>query len=182
MIVIVVAGYSFYWHPGGPDFGSRYWYPLIIPGVVLTVRGAQVLADRLRELDSTNLIAARLCVFIVAATLLGFVSVMPWRAVEKYHRYMGMSDDVATLARSNGFETGALVFVHAGGEHYDSEIEFGAAFVFNPRTLSHPGTIYARYENPEQQSRIAALYPGRPVWHIDQNEHGRFDVIKAPIR
>ena len=34
------AGMSLYWFSGGPDFGPRYWYQMILPCAVLTIRGA----------------------------------------------------------------------------------------------------------------------------------------------
>lgn len=46
-LAAIWAAMSLYWFSGGSDFGARYWYAMILPCVVLTVRGAQGLAWRM---------------------------------------------------------------------------------------------------------------------------------------
>lgn len=184
MVAIIVGGYVFYWHPGGPDFGSRYWYPLIIPFTVLTVRGLQVLIEKLRLIKEARLIMPQVVVFVALATIISFVNMMPWRSMEKYYRYMSMSDDLRALSVEKGFDDGALVFVHTRGmdRRYDREKDYAGAFIHNPPTLEDPGTIYVRFENPEQMRRIISHFPGRPVWHIGPHPDraGEYVVLKYP--
>ena len=104
----VVLGHSFYWAPGGPDFGARYWYVIIVPLVVLTVRGAQAIGARL----SGSAAGLRLSAAILIATASAFLFVLPWRCVTKYYRYRGIGGEVRSLESNNKFD-GALVFVRA---------------------------------------------------------------------
>lgn len=185
MIAIVVGGYTFYWHPGGPDFGSRYWYPLILPSVVLTVRGIQVLNEKLQDFDAAKLITSRLVLFVALATAISFINVMPWRSMEKYYRYMSMSNDLASLAKEEGFDQGALVFVHVRtDDHYNDQKDYAGAMFYNPPTLNDPGTVYARYLSPDKQVKVMTHFPGRPVWHIaaSPDHDGEYIVVKRPNR
>ncbi|MGD8277922.1 MAG: glycosyltransferase family 39 protein, partial [Gemmatimonadota bacterium] len=43
----VVVAHAFYWFNGGPDFGARYWYLVLLPCLVLAVRGIQTVGERL---------------------------------------------------------------------------------------------------------------------------------------
>src|SRR5690606_8209702 len=44
-VIVAVAGiHSFYYFSGGPDFGARYWYLILLPCLVLTARGLEWLA------------------------------------------------------------------------------------------------------------------------------------------
>src|SRR4029077_9687084 len=45
VIVAVVGTYSFYWFSGGPDFGARYWYLILVPCIALTVSGIRFLEN-----------------------------------------------------------------------------------------------------------------------------------------
>ena len=45
-----IGTFFFYWYSGGPDFGARYWYLILVPLVVLSVRGLQALQGSLLEL------------------------------------------------------------------------------------------------------------------------------------
>ena len=44
VIAVIVGLHCFYWFSGGPDFGARYWYLVLIPCIVLAVRGLDVLS------------------------------------------------------------------------------------------------------------------------------------------
>ena len=48
-VICAIAGiHSFYWFSGGPDFGARYWYLILVPCLVLTARGLEWI-DRAAE-------------------------------------------------------------------------------------------------------------------------------------
>src|SRR5262249_15421499 len=85
-IVAVVGTYSLYWFSGGPDFGARYWFLLLIPCVALTARGIERMGT-----DRILPVAACLC-------LLSVLVFVPWRARDKYRGYLGMSPDILRLA------------------------------------------------------------------------------------
>ncbi|MEJ7812352.1 MAG: glycosyltransferase family 39 protein [Gemmatimonadaceae bacterium] len=40
-IAAVVGVHSLYWFSGGPDFGARYWYLILIPCIALSARGLE---------------------------------------------------------------------------------------------------------------------------------------------
>src|SRR5687767_1977683 len=49
LIVIagVVGAHTFYWFSGGPDFGARYWYLIIVPCCALAARGLGILEGKM---------------------------------------------------------------------------------------------------------------------------------------
>ncbi len=159
VLLAVGGGYSFYWFSGGPDFGARYWYQMLVPLVVLTVRGAQEAAQRLaRATDEAG--GQRLWVFALAASLVAFVTVVPWRALDKYYNYRGMRPDIRLLQRENSFGN-SLVLVQ--GEVWP---DYCSAVIFSPPTLESAGTIYAWDAGPAHTARLRAHYQDRPVWIV----------------
>ena len=176
-MLVVVGGHSFYWFSGGPDFGARYWYQTLVPLTVLSVRGAQILQQRVLDGDGTELAGVRVATFVIAASLVGFINVIPWRSLGKYHRYRGMSADVGRLARARDLGH-SLVFVQAR----DPE-DYASAFIFNPRTLDAPGTIYARDAGPVHRLILERHFADRQVWLVARSpdRDGRFRVQAGPL-
>ncbi len=176
LTVAIAAGYGVYWFSGGPDFGARYWYLILIPLVVLTARGLQEARRRWPESGGSTIGSARVSAFVVAASLIALINVMPWRSLGKYHNYRDMSADMARLARTCQFGH-SLVFVR-GNDISD----YPAALIFNPPTLESPGTIYARDLGPENRQSVAQHFPERPVWIVaaDPATAGRFTVVDGP--
>ena len=159
VVLAVVGGYSFYWFSGGPDFGARYWYQLLVPLVVLTVRGVQE-AGRQFPQHSDKVMGRRFWVFALAAGLVAVVNVVPWRALDKYHNYRGMRADIRSLSQENAFGN-SLVLIQ--GEVFP---DFTSAAIFNPPTLESSGTIYAFDAGPAQSIRLRKFYADRPVWIV----------------
>jgi len=151
LVAASTLGYSIYWFSGGPDLGPRYWYPAIVPLVALTARATTILTGRL----------SRVATFVVLASLLGFLTVMPWR-FGKYHEYRGVSGAVRRLADANQFGH-ALVFIRSA----DRE-DYQSAFSLNPSTLSGSGTIYLWDRNPGARGAIVAAFPGRTIWVVER--------------
>ncbi|MFQ5466226.1 MAG: glycosyltransferase family 39 protein, partial [Thermodesulfobacteriota bacterium] len=164
--IAAVAGiHSFYWYAGGPDFGARYWYPVIIPSVVLTARGVLTLADGARpgeraggESGGWRVVAAVLLLSVMATG-----AFVPWRAADKYKNYLAMRPDIRTIAKERSFGR-SLVLIR--GERFP---DYASAAVYNPLDLNTDtdATIYAWARDPGVAERAARAYPGRPVWLVD---------------
>ena len=180
---------SCYWFSGGPDYGARYWYQMILPLAVLTVRGARRAGEKLSggvaELRRREL-PQRVWAFVALASLIGAVNVIPWRALDKYKNYRYVRGEVRALARERNFGK-SLVFVNTGEKHrlpWQSS-PFASAFALNPLTLdpSEPGTIYVRDLGPESVARIRAAYPDRPAWFLQGpgGLSGHFSVTEGPL-
>ena len=96
----VVSGiHSFYYFSGGPDFGARYWYLVLVPCIALTARGleaVEIAAERRGPGEGLRPLAAAAAMGL--ASLLVFV---PWRATDKYYHYRGIRPDVR-VARGSG--------------------------------------------------------------------------------
>jgi hypothetical protein len=192
-LVALWAGLNLYWFHGGPDFGPRYWYQMMLPCSVLTVRGAQVFAARWiscakngganeakrtveAPVTASASAASRVWAFVVLASLLGTVNLLTWRSLDKYYRYRGMRADIREFERQFGR---SLVFVRG-----DLFPDYAAAFVENPPDLDRdaPGPIFARDLGPESRARLQAYYSGRPVWIVaGPSETGaEYRIVERP--
>lgn len=156
LILAVVASYSAYWFSGGPDFGARYWFLVIVPCAVLTVRGAQALAERLGPHGFPAVVTGMLILSLSA-----FVNVFPWRAIDKYHHYRGMRPDLRELDRR--YEFGPSLVLIRGNRHPD----YASAFPYNPLDLHASRPVFAWDRSPEVRARLLAAYPERPVWIVE---------------
>lgn len=167
LVAWVVVGHSFYWFSGGPDFGPRYWYQLLVPLVTLSVVAAMSIRDRV----------AAVVPFVVAAVACAAITFVPWRSVTKYHHYRDMSGEVAHLAAEAGIVDG-LVLVRPAGPR-----DYAAAFVLNPPTLRHGATIYARDADSTNTAAVVTAFPDRPVWLIGRGETAGtpFTVLAGPL-
>jgi hypothetical protein len=192
----VWAAMSCYWFSGGPDFGARYWYQMIVPLAALTVRGAQQAGVRLEAAAPAPqgvalalrpaLHAQRVWAFVAVAGFIGAANLFPWRTMDKYKNYRYVRGEVRALARQHNFGK-SLVFIRAderGLLPWHSSA-YGSAFSLNPLTLdpSEPGTIYARDIGPESVARIRASYPDRPAWFLEapRGLEGHFRVVEGPV-
>lgn len=177
IIAAVIFAYSFYWFSGGPDFGARYWFQIFVPLIVLTVRAVQELQRRWVEGGARPQTALRVPAFVIAASLVAFLNVVPWRALGKYHDYRGLNASVGQLARTYDFGR-SLVLVR-GNLKYD----YRQAFVFNPPTLQSDGTIYARDRGPAVRAALFQYFPDRPVWIIARSpvDESKFVVVAGPL-
>ena len=116
VIVVVLTVYSLYWFSGGPDFGARYWYVMLVPCVALTVRGIQFLESTLQG-TSTGATGndARVMVAVLSLCALTLMNYFPWRAIDKYHHYLGMRADIRDLAKECDF--GRSIVLIRGNRH-----------------------------------------------------------------
>ena len=150
---LVIGAHALYWFSGGPDFGARYWYLVIIPLIVLSARSLLEFGSG-SEGGRTWAAAA----VLVAGVMTVFV---PWRAVDKYHNYRAMRPDVRVLAEEQQFGD-ALILVRG-----NQDPDYQGALVLNPLDLTGPGPIYAWDRSLEVRAELLAAYPDRPVWVID---------------
>lgn len=173
VIAVIVGIHTFYYFGGGPDFGARYWYLTIIPCVALTARGVEFLADR--STPASGGPKARVLIAVAALCLLALVNYFPWRAVDKYHHYLGMRPDVRYLAEQHGF--GRSLVLIRGERHPD----YASAATYNPLDLRADVPIYAWDRDPETRAQALRAYPDRPVWIVDGPSRGRgFQIVAGP--
>lgn len=171
-IVAIVAAMSLYWFSGGPDFGARYWFMIMIPCAALVARGIEILESATDRTAGPRVLPA------AAALSLGALLVfVPWRAIDKYPGYRGMRPDVRRLAAEHDFGR-SLVLVR-GRPHPD----YASAFVYNPVDLTSDATLYVHDRDPGLRARTLAAYPDRPVWILDgPTITGRgFEIAAGPI-
>jgi 4-amino-4-deoxy-L-arabinose transferase-like glycosyltransferase len=150
MLAIVLTtfiAYFFYYYSGGPDFGARYWFLMIVPLAVFTVRGM----DQLR--------GANLAVLVLS--LFALINYIPWRAMDKYHHYWNMRPDIRELAKKHSFGK-SLVFIRG-----ESHPDYSSAAIYNPLDLNAEAPIYVWDKNEEVREKLLRHYTGRTEWTIN---------------
>ncbi len=180
MIATVFGTVSLYWFSGGPDFGARYWYLMLIPLVVLAARGIEFLE---RSFDS-GLIGSyhthhgiRVVAAVLSLCIITLINYFPWRAIDKYHRYLGMRPDIRSLAIANGF--GRSLVLIRGDRHPD----YASTAAFNPLDPYADVPIYAWDQNPKVTTQVVRAYSDRPIWIVNGPSITRrgFQVLAGPL-
>lgn len=169
-LAIVLAN-SFYWFSGGPDFGARYWYLVIVPLVLLSVSGLRALEARVAE-------PARARALVLVLVSFAWLAWVPWRAVDKYHRYRGMDPGIRALAAQHDFGR-SLVLVR-GRRHPD----YDSAAVYNPLDLEADAPIYAWDRSPGVRTELIEHYADRDVWLVvgpASSSTGRWKILDGPV-
>lgn len=165
-----VAALNLYWFSGGADYGARYWYQVIVPLVVLTLRGAQEFSARTAN--------ARIWLFVAYASIAGLLTVMPWRAADKYRHYRGTGTELQQLASAQNF--GRSLVIIRGRPWPD----FAEASPLNPAqiTTQHDGPIFAREINATTTETLRAILSDRPVWIVEGPSvtGGGFRIAESP--
>jgi len=178
VVAAIFATYSLYWFSGGPDFGARYWYLMIVPCVALTVRGIQFL-KRMFEAAPTGSSdkGTWVIVAVLSLCMLTLVNYFPWRAIDKYHHYLRMRPDIRYLAKEYGF--GRSLVLIRGNSHPD----YASAWIYNPLDLRADAPVYAWDRNPEVRAEVLKAYPDRPVWLVNGPSitHRGFKVVGGPL-
>ena len=163
-----------FWFSGGPDFGARYWFLILLPCTVLSARSFEWLGSVFSAAipDAHGRLLAGVLVLCAFAILV----YVPWRAMDKYHGYLRMVPDVRELAAEEKFGR-SLVFIR-GEEHPD----YASAFVYNPLDLRAAAPVYVRDRSPEVAARVMQAFPDRPVWVLNGPSitGGRFEVVVRP--
>jgi hypothetical protein len=161
----------FYYFSGGPDFGARYWYLMLLPLVVFTVGGLRRLQELLPQAEG------RLQASMVALCAMALVNYFPWRAIDKYHHYEQMRPDVRELAEQLDFGP-ALVLVR-GDRHPD----YASAAAYNPLDLSAPAPVYAWDRSHEVRRQVIEAYRDRRVWILEgpTRTGAGYRVVAGPL-
>jgi 4-amino-4-deoxy-L-arabinose transferase-like glycosyltransferase len=173
VIATVFVAYFPYYFSGGPDFGPRYWYLMIIPCVALTVRGMQALGTRIGgETGNT-----RVTVAVGMLCLMALINYIPWRAADKYTHFWSMRPDVRVLAEEYDF--GRSLVLIRGKSHPD----YTSAAVYNPLDLDADVPVYAWDADLRVRAQVVTAYRDRPVWIVNGPSitHGGFEVVKGPL-
>lgn len=178
VIVLTWVAYFFNYFSGGPDFGARYWFLMIVPLVALTARGALTFGASADERTAPSVPIAwaetRWLTAVALASVGGMLVFMPWRATDKYWRYRGMTPAISTLAHEQNFNR-SLVIV-AGREAPD----FASAATYNPLDLGDAVPVYAHESSPAVDSALIHAFADRPVWFVDgPSRSGHGYVIRA---
>jgi hypothetical protein len=178
VIAAVFVAYFFYYFSGGPDFGARYWYLMIIPCTALTVRGIQLLEERLDYLITDATSRAPLVMgSVLSLCLMTLINFFPWRAIDKYHQYLGMRPDIRYLAQEYDFGR-SLVLIRGNG-HPD----YASAAAYNPIDLHADMPIYAWDKDQNVRRELSKAYSDRKVWIIDGPSltHSGFKIVAEPL-
>jgi hypothetical protein len=174
VIAAIIGVHSLYWFSGGPDFGARYWYLILVPCIALTARAVVLAADWLAAgaapaaptaPTAPAALAADLRTRLLAGSLLlsalAIIAFVPWRATDKYFHYRLMRPDVRSLAAEHEFGR-SLVLVR-GRRHPD----YASAAVYNPLDLHADAPVYIWDRDPEITQAALRAYADRPVWIVD---------------
>ena len=149
VIIVTVACFALYWYSGGPDFGARYWYLILIPCVVLTIRGLQFLQEKFdSSLNGLKNSTAYLAVAVLILSLFSLFNYVPWRALDKYRHYLLMQPDIQRLAEMNHFDQ-SLVLIR--GQAFP---DFASAAVYNPLEWDADQPIFAFDKDAKTESAL----------------------------
>jgi hypothetical protein len=170
----VILAYAPYWYSGGPDFGARYWYLILLPCVALSARGLEWIETKL---GATGRNDVRATAAVAALCCLALINYFPWRSVDKYHHYLGMRPDVRELARVHDFGR-SLVLIR--GERFP---DYASAAIYNPLDLRADAPVYAWDRDAAVRDRLLKLYADRPVWILEgpTRTHAGFEVLAGPL-
>ncbi len=160
VITAVFLSFFFYYFSGGPDFGARYWFLMVVPLVVLTIRGIQTLAYKL-DPGVQSFAYERILTGVLILNILALINFFPWRSVDKYYQYLNMQPGIQSFIRENQFDQD-LIFVR--GENFP---DYASAALYNPIDFSSDAPIFAFDVNPETTRRVINAFSDREVWWIN---------------
>jgi 4-amino-4-deoxy-L-arabinose transferase-like glycosyltransferase len=177
-VAAVVGTYSLYWFSGGPDFGARYWYLIIVPCVALTVSGIRFLENAVQETTAkSSANRARVLTVALSMCILTLLNYLPWRAIDKYFHYLRMRPDIRDMAEE--YHLGKSLVLIRGDRYPD----YASAAIYNPLDLNADATVYAWDRNSEVRAKVVSAYSDRPIWLVDgPTLTGRgFKVTAGPV-
>jgi hypothetical protein len=178
VVAVLFWLHFFYYFSGGPDFGARYWFLMLVPLVALTARGIQYLERKLQA-DPIGSVRSStwVMVAVVSLCLLTLINFFPWRAIDKYFHYRGMRPDIRHLAKEYGFGQ-SLVLVRG-----DARPDYVSAAAYNPVDLRADVPVYAWDRDTEVRLQVLNAYQDRSVWIVDGpslTQNG-FRVVAGPL-
>ena len=178
VIAVTLGFYSLYWFNGGPDFGARYWYLMLVPLIILTVRGIFSLEERISsELTSLADRGIPITIAVLLLCIITMVNYLPWRAIDKYYHYLGMRPDIHYLDEKYHFGKSIILI---RGESFP---DYQSAWVYNPLDPYSSAPIYAWDQNPQVRAQVLAAYSDRPVWIVNGPSitQDGYKVIAGPL-
>ncbi len=174
--IVAVAGiHSLYYFSGGPDFGARYWYLVLVPCLALTARGLEAAESLAGQSEPEG--GARPLVGAAALILASLVVFVPWRATDKYFHYRGMRPDIRAVAAQPEMR-GSVVLIR-GRRHPD----FASAAIYNPIDLSAPAPIFAWDQGDDARRALVDHYPDRRFYIMEGPTvtGGGFEMRAGPL-
>jgi hypothetical protein len=116
-------------------------------------------------------------VALLTLSALSLVNYFPWRAIDKYHHYLGMRPDIRNLAKEHQFGK-SLVLIRG-----NAFPDFASAAIYNPLDLHSDTPVYAWDRDSVSRTQILKAYADRPVWIIDGPSitHSGFNVVTGPM-
>jgi hypothetical protein len=178
VIAVIYGLHFFYYFSGGPDFGARYWFLMFVPLIVLSIRGIQVLSQKLESAAVTATMAStRVLTAVLVLCLLALVNFVPWRMVDKYHHFRGMRPDIRTLSQLYDWDH-SLILIQ-GDQHPD----FASAIIYNPLDFTSQEAIYAWDRDEELRVRLLEAYADRPVWIVrgPSLTQAGYEIVAGPL-
>jgi hypothetical protein len=176
VIAAVLLAYAPYWFAGGPDYGPRYWFLILIPCVALTARGLEWLETRLST--SGGIGNPRVGVAVAVLALLTVVNYFPWRSLDKYRHYLRMRPDVRAIAAQKQMGR-SLVLVRG-----DQFPDYTSAAIYNPLDLNSGQPVYAWDRDATTRAELLRTYSDRPVWIVEGPTITKagYRVIAGPLK
>ncbi len=182
LLVLIWAAYFLNYFSGGPDFGARYWFLMLMPLIVLTARGATRLGSLLADVagPSRPVAASHGAALAGLATLVIGAAVVytPWRSIDKYRHFRGMRPDIRALAAHDRFANG-LVLINGRAVP-----DYASAAVYNPLDFSTNQPIYAWNRDSTVAGELRAAFPDRTVWLLDGPTVTKsgYRVVAGPVK
>ncbi len=166
--ICLVLGYYFWWYHG-ICYGPRFWYEAMPAFTLLSIIGAQRLADvalRVKNrLFSGDAERGRSLSFIVAfAPMVYFIiafnlaDYLPYKARTEYKGYNFTNPAIIEQVKAQGIKN-AVVFIKEG--MFWSV--YGSVFHLNSPDLD-TDVVYVQDRGAELNRRVAAKYPGRSYY------------------
>lgn len=157
VIAAVVGAHALYWFSGGPDFGARYWYLILVPCLVLTARGVEVVAGAFRDVRDR----ARPLLAVLALCLGGLIVFIPWRAADKYFHYRNMRPGIRRLIADHDIGRDLILVRGVRMPDYMSAVPYGALLPEDDA----PAIAWDR--DAALESQVLEAYADREVWVVD---------------
>jgi hypothetical protein len=171
IVLLIVGLHALYWFSGGPDFGARYWFLVIVPCIALAARAPIALfGERTRN-------ATRTTALMLALSVGAMATFVPWRSVDKYYRFRRMGSEMRAFVDTHSLGK-SLVLVR-GRRHPDYHL----AALENPLDLRADTTIYAWDRSTKVRHDVVAAYPDRPIYIVDGPTltDAGFRIVAGPL-
>jgi hypothetical protein len=158
LAILAAAGaHAFYWFSGGPDFGARYWYLVLVPCLVLVARGLGVIAGSFREARDR----ARPVVAVLAVCVAAVIVFVPWRSADRYYHYRGMRPGIREILREHDIGRDVVLVRGVRMPDYMSAVPYAALLP------GDDGPVIAWERDAALADAVRAAWPDRTVWIVD---------------